>query len=524
MTRLRTILIGGLWMITLGTSFLGGAWAYKHRDRIRGRLRALQGGSIIQTNLYNLRVEKLAVPGEGWFGSVTAFEDGVLLVNRLGRFWFIDEERSLHPLALQVPINFEQFEADTRADQTTNLDRFAVKDLIVQQLGDRVRVLASYNYWHSERRCYALRVSAIEATRAQVLSDVADTTVAWRTVYESVPCRDLVDAGDGTRHPTLGAGGRLAALSDRLVLVTVGEFTAEYQPPPGTLPEDDHYGKTMLVDLLSGTARPYTWGHRNAQGLAVAPDGRVWLTEHGPRGGDELNLLIEGRDYGAPHVSYGTQYEMMVWPYSTTQGRHDGFEKPMHVWTPATGISEVLVLGGRQFPWWTGDLLVTSLAALTMHRVRVDEGRVIFDEPITIGHRIRDITETAAGVIVIKTDDDFLIFLDNAESADAEATLEPVVRGELLAGQCRSCHPMAPGAPAGIGNNLWGVVGSRVASSRGFAYSEVLRGVGGTWTRPRLLEFLADPGAFAPGNSMEMTARYTEQQLDDLVTYLETLR
>ena len=521
---LRRLLLLSLWAVTLGVAFVGGVFVHKYRAQIRSRLQKLQGSGIIQTNLYNLSVQKLAIQGDGRDGSVAALGDGVLLVNRRGASWFVDAQRAVQPLPLRVPINVDEFDADPFNANTTDRDRFSVKDVVVQETPSGVRVSAAYMYWHKDKSCNTLRVAYIETTMAALVGGQTGPGT-WRTLFESQPCMALVDAADGkSHHVTLGAGGRLAPLNERQLLLTVGEFKAEYvAPAPVEGGPVDSYGKNMLLDIPSGTSSIYTTGHRNSQGLTVGPDARVWETEHGARGGDELNLLIKGRDYGAPRVTYGTQYEMMVWPNSKTQGKHEGYEKPIYSWVPSIAPSDLIVLRGTAFPWWSGDLMVASLASQMLYRVRVEEDRVIFVEPFLIGHRIRDLTETRSGSIVLKTDDNFIVYLDNLESTPA-ANLDPATRGELVAGQCTSCHRMQDGAPPSIGPNLWGVVGRRVATSPGYAYSDALKRAGGTWTPERLREFVTNPNTFAPGNRMQVTTTYTAQQLDDLITYLRTLR
>lgn len=519
--RRWTLLLVLLWLGTLGAAFIGGAFAHKYRAALRARLGALQASPVIQTNLYNLRVQKLAIPGDGRDGAIEALGDGLVVVNRRGRAWYVSKDRALQALSLQVPINTTDFESDPFNANTTDQDRFSVKDILIQPVGSGLRIVASHLYWHRDRKCNSIRVSAMETTMDALLSST-NGAGAWRTVLES-RCRDLNDSGDGrTRHVTLGAGGRLATLPDGTLLLTVGEFTAEYESTARADSAGDLYGKTILIDA-NGKVAEFTRGHRNAQGLAVGPDGRIWLTEHGARGGDELNLLVAGRHYGAPHVTYGTQYEMMVWPRSKTQGRHDGYERPIFAWVPSIATSQLIVLRGSSFPWWSGDLLIGTLASQSLYRVRVEEGRVIFAEPIVIGHRIRDLVETAGGSIVLKTDDNFLVYLDNLSDAPA-ADLDPVTRGQIVAGQCQSCHGMQAGGPGGIGPNLFGVVGRRVASSAGYAYSEALRRLGGTWTPERLRSFVGDPQSFAPGSRMVTTATYTGEQLDDLIAYLRTLQ
>ena len=123
----------------------------------------------------------------------------------------------------------------------------------------------------------------------------------------------------------------------------------------------------------------------------------------------------------------------------------------------------------------------------------------------------------------MKTDDDYLIFVENLDAA-AAASLDPVTRGGQVAGQCRSCHSMEANAPSGIGPNLWNVVGRPVASLSDYAYSEALASRSGNWTEDRLRTFIDNPGAFAPGTRIQNTATYTYRQLDDLIVYLRTLR
>ena len=300
------------------------------------------------------------------------------------------------------------------------------------------------------------------------------------------------------------------------------------EEPAETESVDNSYGKTMLFDLVTGQSRVYTRGHRNPQGLAVGSDGRVWSTEHGPKGGDELNRLLDGKDYGAPHVTYGTEYGMMTWPGNPYQGRHEGYEKPTYAWVPSIAVSQLIVVERDAFPYWKGDLIVSSLKDASLYRIRIEGDRAVFAEPIPIGHRIRDIIETADGSIVLKTDDDFLVYLEPASELSARQSDAPA-RGELLASQCQGCHTFEQGGASGLGPNLWGIVGRKVASADGFVYSDALRNSRpkldmGRWTPESLRSYIASPGTFAPGTTMELTTTYSESQVADLVAYLETLK
>lgn len=517
----RRLLLAFAWLFTMACSLVAGAYGHKHRARIRALLHAVQDAPVITTNLHMLKVQKIVVPAEGRDGGIAAVGDGILLVNRLGRFWFIDSEKQPHPLPFQVPLNVDELESDPANAKLLYPELFGVKDIAVQEIPGGVRVLASHSHWHSGQSCNTLRVSSLETTREALLSGTAESGT-WRTVFETTPCRPLERAPNGSPRVGLGAGGRIAPMPDGGVLLSVGGFDPENElvlQAPQKL--DNSYGKTIWIDPAKGTSRIYTIGHRNPQGLAVGSDGRIWLSEHAARGGDELNLLVEAGNYGYPRVAYGTQYDEMSWPLSSRQGRHDEYEKPMFAWVPSIATSQLMVLEGTAFPHWQGDLIVSTLAAQSLYRVRVEDDRAIFVEPIPIGHRIRDIVEAGDGSIVLKTDDNFLVYMTPLDAASAAT---PTERGAILAANCQACHGMTPESGAGIGPSLWGIVGRPVASVDNFIYSDGLRSVDGRWTPDRLRRFLADPESFAPGTIMQATNSYDDDELSDLISYLQTLR
>jgi glucose/arabinose dehydrogenase len=128
----------------------------------------------------------------------------------------------------------------------------------------------------------------------------------WQTIFESRPCLP-VRLGRGAAFGGEQVGGNLEFLSERSLLLTVGDnkFDGFYHSPDYVSDPAAHYGKTVTIDLVTGEVAMFTRGHRNPQGLAIAPHGRIWSTEHGPQGGDELNLLQQGGNYGYPFHTYG---------------------------------------------------------------------------------------------------------------------------------------------------------------------------------------------------------------------------
>ncbi|MEZ0471601.1 PQQ-dependent sugar dehydrogenase [Luteimonas salinilitoris] len=124
----------------------------------------------------------------------------------------------------------------------------------------------------------------------------------------------------------------------------------------------------------------YTLGHRNPQGMAIEPStGRLWATEHGPRGGDELNIIERGGDYGWPVVSHGINYDGTV---LTPDTRAEGVEQPAYYWRPSTGVSGLAFYHGDEFPLWQGKLLVTGLSPRDLRLLTLDDDRVQHEEII----------------------------------------------------------------------------------------------------------------------------------------------
>lgn len=153
----------------------------------------------------------------------------------------------------------------------------------------------------------------------------------------------------------------------------------------GGIPKDNPFART--AGALPGI---FSFGHRNAQGLAFdAASNTLWATEHGPRGGDELNRILPGRNFGWPKSTYGMEYGGT--PIAQASSEQE-FEPPVLHWTPSIAVSNLAVYDGRAFPLWQRDLLIGSLKAEQLLRVRVKNGKVVETERILddLG-RIRDI-------------------------------------------------------------------------------------------------------------------------------------
>ncbi len=215
-------------------------------------------------------------------------------------------------------------------------------------------------------------------------------------------------------------GARLAFHPDGSLFVTVGDRQA---PPSGDLeahPAQDpsnHHGVTVRINEDGGVPsdnpfldrsdiRPeiYSYGHRNAQGLAIDMEtGDVWITEHGPQGGDELNLVRPGLNYGWPVVGYGVNYRSGLAIHEGTM--REGMEHPDHVWVPSIGASGLMMYTGDAFPRWQGDIFAGGMALEQLARLVMDGREVRREETLVYGMgRIRDVRQGPDGLIYLAID------------------------------------------------------------------------------------------------------------------------
>ena len=208
-------------------------------------------------------------------------------------------------------------------------------------------------------------------------------------------------------------GSRIAWMSDGTMLLSIGDGggTRDKAQDLGT-----HLGKVLRLKDDGSTAtgnpffsrldaRPEVWsyGHRNIQGLTIDPQGNVWATEHGPRGGDELNLVVEGKNYGWPKVTYGLEYHG---PRISDRTSMQDAEDPKVVWTPCIAPSGLAYYTGDKFPQWKGDLFAGGLVLEQVRRIDLDGTSVVKVETLTIGKRVRDVRQGPDGLLYLLTDEE----------------------------------------------------------------------------------------------------------------------
>ncbi|HEX7781244.1 MAG TPA: PQQ-dependent sugar dehydrogenase [Sphingobium sp.] len=303
-------------------------------------------------------------------------------------------------------------------------------------------------------------------------------------------------------------------------------------------------------------ARPELWaiGFRNSAGIALATDGNVWAIDIGPKGGDELNLVKPGANYGWPLVSWGFDYSGRA-----MSDRQDDpeFADPVAVWSPSRAPGDLMQYTGDRFPQWRGDFFASELMGHVVRRLRVQDGKVVLEEALLtdLRERIRSVGQGPDGYLYVITDSakGRLLRLRPGKPTKAEndRVARPYelpsggnmvedfarrgvyqekytqilfnfkydeTRAKALFGQtCAGCHNAGSFTTGEIGPDLNGVAKRRSGQLPGYAYSAALRDPKNAiqWDHDSLVAFISNPQSYYPGTKM------TTAPIDDLETVLQ---
>jgi len=203
-------------------------------------------------------------------------------------------------------------------------------------------------------------------------------------------------------------GGRMAFLADGTLLLTTGdgfdyrEAAQDVSSGLGKVIRIKDDGSPAYGNQFAESPYVYSYGHRNPQGLAVSRSGTIWLHDHGPRGGDELNRIEAGVNYGWPAITYGLDYNgAIISPYT----EWEGMAQPEHYWVPSIAPSGLTIYEGDLFPDWKGDLFVGALVNREVRRLDLINGEVVAEEKLfsELNDRIRDVRSGPDGALYILT-------------------------------------------------------------------------------------------------------------------------
>lgn len=498
----------------------------------------------VNTNLHVIQFAIAKVSGVTINGGSLAEVGGnILIASPHGQLSYLDARYQLHSLDLRVPMNMEGLRAAPLYKQPLfDVAFFRTHALLAIRTGaNRYDLYASFSRFAGSCFQFVISKVSLEADDKMV-----QPTGGWKDVWVANPCVPLKDRG--YLFVGVQAGGRMVRLTDDTILVAVGDHQMDgfYDSRAVSMDPTNDLGKLIELNIRTGAARHFAIGLRNPLGLTVARDGRIWETENGPQGGDEVNIMVEGRNYGWPIVTYGMVYGYPPknWPFNPRPGGHDGYTRPRFAFVPSVAPTNIIAPDPKEFPNWSDSLLMCSLRGNTLYVLKTDGDDIVYAEPIYFdGYRLRDIISMPDGRLAILADGGSLLLVRNAEMhhndsqrievkglsslpapsleeapSPSSMTVEESGRAYFL-GACANCHGVA--GEVGIGPPLNGVVGRRVAAISNFGYSTELASRHDVWTEASIEKFITNPQSVVPGTRMPETG-LGDTHADDIVAYLKT--
>jgi aldose sugar dehydrogenase len=323
-----------------------------------------------------------------------------LFISKCGDVYFVRQNETMElvkpgkQLAKFIP------GGDTSADESSSKQLVYCKELsgVKDSLLIGKTLYVAYTAWDEVTNGVRLAVSefAVDVENSEVSFD--------REIYISRPA---------IKEPILGhqVGGKLVlGENERTLYLSIGDFSK----PDRVQDKTTSLGKVMRIDLQRLNTEVYATGFRSPSGglFYDRESNELWLTDHGPRGGDEINLIKRGKNYGWPIVSYGTIYERdgMSGYYGNKFNSHEGHEKPLMTFVPSIGIGPLAKYPktGRN-DFWDNDFFVAGMGNTTLYRVRREGTTLVYAEPVLSDYRIRAIQIDANGTFYLKTDHNQLL-------------------------------------------------------------------------------------------------------------------
>lgn len=376
-----------------------------------GQAPELTPPDVIASSAGQLRIERLTTLEFPW--AIALLPDGRLLITeKPGRLRIWADGRLADPVG-GVP---QAFYRDSKTEQGGMMDvaidpDFANNALVYLAFSEAAKEQSpslgevdDFRLNPLDLKDNTIRGGAVARGRLDG-NELRDVKVIWRQTPKTV----------GRGH----FGHRLAFGPDGKLYITSGDrqqFTPAQNlamnlgkvvriDPDGSIPKDNPFvGKEGASEDI------WSYGHRNPLSAAFNPaDGKLWVVEMGPLGGDELNLIKRSANYGWPYVCEGSHYTRPDVPIGQiaipSHKSNERFEAPVWSWTPVISPSGAAFYAGELFPQWRGSLLVGGLSSKCIVRLVLDGERVALEERLDMGRRIRDVAEAADGAILVIVDD-----------------------------------------------------------------------------------------------------------------------
>ena len=373
----------------------------------------------VRTEYFILSTREFGLPPEpfGRGGSILALDKAIIYGSASGIFYKINTSN------YNIEANYLP-KLNTGANFLASSKRITFKELSPRVLD----IIYENGFYFVTYERYDPKEDAVRF----VISKIKKTDKNWTDIYQS-PKLDVT-------YFAMGDGGKMAFKQDKLFF-TVGDFSLDRinNLPSDVAPQNKNlpWGKINYIDLKDMSFHNYSLGHRNPKGLLFLKDGRLLSSENGPQGGDEINLIQKGKNYGWPYESYGTLYgagfgrykdalpqpnngiykssiinsvNASLTKFGLIAPERSPYEAPIFAFIPS--ISPTALVQIKDFDMnWDDDLLLGSLRAMSLFHIKLIGDRVVYSEPILLGKRIRDLKQGDKNFILL-TDDNSLMIVE----------------------------------------------------------------------------------------------------------------
>jgi len=337
------------------------------------------------------RQVQVSAPNGERGAALAKLKDGRLLLgggtNGSSLFLFDRENETLQSLGRVI-----------KSNERLNDSRFAITDIAVLEEQEKViSLLISFPQYSQKNRCVSLVLYKYDLKLAATVS-----VVRGKQWFKSSPCVPI----SAVQH----AAGRIEVIDKKNVYLTTGDLGF---PKIGDRKARGTLGSIYKVS--SSAFERVSQGHRNPQGVQLIGKD-LYISEHGPRGGDEINLIDLGRDYGWPFVTYGQPYGSGDYVRPSKTGTHEGFTKPLYYWVPSVAPTELILLpDDPRWGSWSGQLVMGTLRENALIFLQLMSKREVGQVAnVNVGERIRDLEVGNDGSIIATTDSGNLLFVSPA--------------------------------------------------------------------------------------------------------------
>jgi len=337
------------------------------------------------------RQVQVSAPNGERGAALAKLKDGRLLLgggtNGSSLFLFDREDETLQSLGRVI-----------KSNERLNDSRFAITDIAVLEEQEKViSLLISFPQYSQKNRCVSLVLYKYDLKLAATVS-----VVRGKQWFKSSPCVPI----SAVQH----AAGRIEVIDKKNVYLTTGDLGF---PKIGDRKARGTLGSIYKVS--SSAFERVSQGHRNPQGVQLIGKD-LYISEHGPRGGDEINLIDLGRDYGWPFVTYGQPYGSGDYVRPSKTGTHEGFTKPLYYWVPSVAPTELILLpDDPRWGSWSGQLVMGTLRENALIFLQLMSKREVGQVAnVNVGERIRDLEVGNDGSIIATTDSGNLLFISPA--------------------------------------------------------------------------------------------------------------